>query len=91
MGAKLRGAGAGDVHVAGVVESGSSSGPTGGAGAAASGTHAGSPEDVVTQAIEIEVKPDCHDEIEAWFGRIQATVRKYPGYLSTTVIRPTHP
>lgn len=48
-------------------------------------TSGGAPSsDIVTQVVEIEVKPDVHDEIEAWFTRIHAAARTFDGHLSTT-------
>lgn len=47
-----------------------------------------SPEETVTGIIVHHPRADARDEYEQWLLDIRETCRKFPGYLSTDVIRP---
>ncbi|AOZ02472.1 hypothetical protein BKK81_24800 [Cupriavidus sp. USMAHM13] len=46
------------------------------------------PQEIVTSIIVHDVAPDAVAQYEAWLADIRAASSKFPGYLSTDVIRP---
>lgn len=48
----------------------------------------GHPDDTVTGIIVHQPRPDARDEYERWLLEIREACQRFPGYLSTDVIRP---
>jgi len=46
------------------------------------------PQEIVTSIIVHEVEPDAVAQYEAWLADIRVACSRFPGYLSTDVIRP---